>query len=337
MSSQIRPSVTNPTVAAIYKEINDGMIVLAPEFQRKFVWTQEHQEKFIETILRGLPFPEIYVSSGSVDVENMRTTRNVIDGQQRLTTIKNYIEGRFDRPLQTIKYYKDLTQDEKSQFLVYELVVRDLGKIDDDVVREIFRRINLTKFKLDAVEIHNAIYDGAFIKCAKGILDSIDLSVFGVFKESEFTRMSDLHFILTVMATIESGGYFLQDTPVEGFIERYNETYENENETSRRILGALNFIGKIALPPDSMWFRKANFFTMVVELAWNKETIPADLRARMLSLEESVMANKLKPESDFGRYYSYMYQNTNGRIARVTRGEMFRSRCIASIVKDLEL
>lgn len=93
MSTQIRPSVTNPTLASLYKEISDGLLVLAPDFQRRFVWTMEHQEEFIDTIMKGLPFPEIYVSTGQVDIEMMRTTRNVIDGQQRLTTIRNYIDG----------------------------------------------------------------------------------------------------------------------------------------------------------------------------------------------------------------------------------------------------
>ena len=61
MTNQIKPSVTNPPISTVIKEINDELLVLAPDFQRKFVWTQEHQEEFIDTILNGLPFPEIYV------------------------------------------------------------------------------------------------------------------------------------------------------------------------------------------------------------------------------------------------------------------------------------
>jgi hypothetical protein len=38
--------------------------------------------------------------------------------------------------------------------------MRDIGRVEEETVREIFRRINLTKFKLEDVEIHNAIYDG---------------------------------------------------------------------------------------------------------------------------------------------------------------------------------
>jgi hypothetical protein len=159
MSLQIRPSVTNPTIGQIYKEIADELLILTPDFQRRFVWTQSHQEEFIDTILGGYPFPEIYVSKGDVDVVAMRTVRLVIDGQQRLTTIKNYIDGRSEKPYSKIPNYKDLEDDQKGDFLSYEVVVRDLGKINDTTVKEIFRRINLTKFNLDTTEIHNAIYD----------------------------------------------------------------------------------------------------------------------------------------------------------------------------------
>ena len=95
MSHQIKPSVTNPTIADIYEKIDGGRLQLSPDFQRKFVWTQEHQEQFLDTILNGYPFPEIYVCQGETDTKKLRTSQKVIDGQQRLTTIKNYIEHEF--------------------------------------------------------------------------------------------------------------------------------------------------------------------------------------------------------------------------------------------------
>ena len=125
----------------------------------------------------------------------MRTTEWVIDGQQRLTTIKKYMDGKHDKTLKKIKKFEDLTDDERGEFLSYQIVVRDIGQVDDSDIKEVFRRINLTKFKLEDVEIHNAIYDGEFIQTAKDILDNIDLSDFPVFRESEFTRMADLYFI----------------------------------------------------------------------------------------------------------------------------------------------
>ncbi|MHC2666977.1 DUF262 domain-containing protein [Bradyrhizobium diazoefficiens] len=328
MTLQIKPSVTNPTVADVYQEIDQGKLVLQPDFQRKFVWTHEHQEDFIDTILAGLPFPEIYVCEGEVDVQRLRTTRLVIDGQQRLTTIRNYIEGKHEHPLAKVPPYKDLTDGQKREFASYQIVMRDLGKVDHDTTREIFRRINLTKFKLDDVEIHNAVYDGHFIQAAKYILENVNLEQYGVLRESEFTRMADLHFILLVMATIENGGYFAQDREVEPKVSAFNDEYPNRDHTIALLIKTFAIIRDLNLPVDSMWFRKSNFFTLVVEIANHIGGLPNDLSQKLLALEEKVMANRSDTNSEFYRYYSYMYQATHGRQARVVRAEFFQKYCL---------
>ena len=328
MPHQIKPSVTNPTIADIYQLIDEGKLILRPEFQRKFVWTHEHQEAFIDTILNGLPFPEIYVCEGEVDVQKLRTTRLVIDGQQRLTTIRNYIEGKNEHPLVKIPTYQSLSQENKQEFLGYQVVMRDLGKVDEETTREIFRRINLTKFKLDDIEIHNAIYDGHFIRAAKTILDNIGLEKYGVLRESEFTRMADLHFILLVMATLENGGYFAQDREVEPMVATYNDEYPNKDHIIALLIKTFATINDLDLPVDSMWFRKSNFFTLVVEIAKHVNELPNDIKERLLSLEENVISNKMNADSKYNKYYSYMYQATHGRTARVVRGEYFEEACL---------
>jgi hypothetical protein len=328
MTSQIKPSVTNPTIADIYQAIDAEKLVLRPDFQRKFVWTAEHQEAFLDTIHRGLPFPEIYVCEGSIDVAKLTTTKLVIDGQQRLTTIRRYIEADPATPLTTVASYASLTKDEKENFLSYQIVVRDIGRVNEETVREIFRRINLTKFKLEDVEIHNAVYDGHFIKTAKRVLDNAPLEQYGVFKESEFTRMADLHFIMLVMATIEHGGYFAQDREVEPKVAGFNEEYPNRDHMVALLLKTFAIINDLGLSPDSLWFRKSNFFTLVVELATHIDSLPSDLGARLHRLEDNIAANRGKLDNEFGLYYSYMYQATHGRKARVVRGDAFRKHIL---------
>ncbi|HYG88901.1 MAG TPA: DUF262 domain-containing protein [Azospirillum sp.] len=322
MANQINPSVTNPTIADIYQSIESGRLILKPDFQRKFVWTHEHQEDFIDTILNGYPFPEIYVCRGDVDLKLLKTTQFVIDGQQRLTTIKRYIDGVHDKPVSKIPPFKDLGS-KLEDFLTYKIVVRDIGNVSDETVREVFRRINLTKFKLEDIEIHNAIYDGAFIKTAKEILTLISLKSYGVFHDSEFTRMADLHFVLLVMSTIEFGGYFPEDNEVERNIAGNNEEYNNAEPMKKLLEKTFAVIDRLCLPADSMWFRKSNFFTMVVEIAKHIDDIPKDIADRLAALEETVMHNKRNSDNMYGRYYQYMYQGTNQRKARVIRSELF--------------
>jgi len=328
VSQQIKPSVTNPTIAAIYKMIERGELTLQPDFQRKFVWTHEHQEQFIDTILKGFPFPEVYVCDGEVNIAKMLTCKNVIDGQQRLTTIKNYIDDNFKEPLIGIKPYADLSEPEKKSFVSYQVVMRDLGEIDAAMTREIFRRINLTKFKLDNVEIQNAIYDGEFIQAAKIILDNIDLQNYGVFRESEFTRMADLHFILLVMSTVENEGYFVQDKEVESLVSINNDKYPAKDHMIALFLKVFATINDFKLPNDSMWFRKSNFYTLVCEVAKNISILPADFANRLQVLEDNVMDAKKNPSSPYAKYYSCMYQSTHSRSARIIRAQYLVDECI---------
>lgn len=322
MTKQLSPSVTHPTIAEVYQNIRAKKLVLRPDFQRRFVWTHEHQEEFIDTILNGFPFPEIYVCRGTIDVVNLTTTQNVIDGQQRLTTIQRYIEGGQDRPFKKIPEFANLSEEEKKEFLSYQIVMRDLGDVGDDLIREIFRRINLTKFKLEDVEIHNAVYDGEFIKTAKAILDSIDLRSYAVFHESEFSRMADLHFILLVMSTLENEGYFVQDNEVEGFIAKFNEEYPNGDKVRGLLLEVFAEIDNLGLSSDSIWFRKSNFFTLVVELAKHGGQLPPNAGEILARLDQEILGAKLKPETIFGIYYGYMYTGTTGRKARIERASV---------------
>ncbi|MDF2411038.1 DUF262 domain-containing protein [Aeromonas sp. 2HA2] len=323
MAAQIKPSVTNPTIADIYEKIDTHRLELAPNFQRKFVWTHEHQEAFLDTILNGFPFPEIYVCQGSTDTKKLRTTQKVIDGQQRLTTIKNYIENEFKKSLKSIPSFDELSEEARENFLSYQVVVRDIGKVEDDLVREIFRRINLTKFKLDNIEIHNAIYDGKFIQIAKELANEVALEEFGVFHESEFTRMADVHFFLQVMSTLVRGGYYPRDNEVEKCVAEFNEAFPDSHKIKSQILKSVAIIQGLGLEADSIWFRKSCFFTLVVELC-TTDTLPSDILNRLNAFDNAVLASKNAKDTDHGAFYHSMYSGTNDRKARVIRSEAFR-------------
>jgi len=323
MANQIKPSVTNPTIADIYEKIDDKKLDLSPDFQRKFVWTQDHQEEFLDTILNGFPFPEIYVCQGKVDTKKMRTSQKVIDGQQRLTTITNYIEGNFEKPLKKVKPFDDLNEEEREDFLSYQIVVRDIGRVEEHLVREIFRRINLTKFKLEDIEIQNAIYDGKFIQTAKELANDIELGEFGVFHDSEFTRMADVHFFLQVMSTLERGGYYQGDKELERCVEEFNEEFENYHKIKSAILNAFSIIRKLSLPIDSIWFRKSNFFTLTVEISM-AGSVPEKFKENLEVFESNILENRHNKSNDFGVYYACMYAGTNNRKSRVTRATLIK-------------
>lgn len=327
MAKQIPAQPDKKSISDLIGKIQRKELILQPDFQREFVWTPAHMENFIQTILDGFPFPEIYISQKGIDLTTLATQNVVVDGQQRLTTIQRYIEGSDDFE-KRISKFADLGDDNQRDFLNYDVTVRDLKDVPADTIIEIFKRINSTNFTLTAIEINNAIYNGEFISCAKDILEIINKAEHKVpiFSESELTRMADLHFILLVMSTLEEGGYFTQDTKVENYIAEFNDEYPNSDVNKDLVSSTIINILDSKLPLDSIWVRKSNFFTLVTELCFAKTKIE-DKIDKLTTAEENILANKNedKVENKYAKYYASMYAGTNSRTSRVRRSEFIRT------------
>ena len=325
MAKQLPSSPSNKKISDLVGMIRRGELILQPEFQRKLVWNPSHKEAFIDTILSGYPFPEIYIPQSGIDVETLQSQQVVVDGQQRLTTIMQYLDENNNDFGKSIPKYKDLGTKEKEEFLNYNVVIRDLQDIESNIIKEVFKRINQTKFNLEQIEIQNAVYDGEFISTAKEILDASAVEDLPVFNDIEVSRMGDLNFILLSMATYEEGGYFVGNKNTEDNIIRYNDNYANKEIIKNNFVSKIEFIRDLNLPDDSIWFRKSNFFTLLMELLW-AENIPANFKDKLLDFESNIVQNKGNRSNDFGIYYSYMYTGTNNRAARVERGRIFKEQ-----------
>jgi len=82
---------TNKKLLELFNMMKNSSLLLTPSFQRKLVWNDTHKEDFIETILLGLPFPEIYLADGGINLDTQTSETLVVDGQQRLSTIYQYV------------------------------------------------------------------------------------------------------------------------------------------------------------------------------------------------------------------------------------------------------
>lgn len=327
MAKQLPSSPSNKMISELIGMIRREELILQPEFQRKLVWNINHKSAFIDTILKGYPFPEIYLSQSGIDFETLKSQQVVVDGQQRLSTIMQYVEGIPEQKWKGIPLFKDLSTDQKNDFLNYNVVVRNLQDASEDVVKEVFRRINQTKFNLEQIEIQNALYDGEFISAAKEIVTLNQLENFPVFSDIDISRMSDLNFVLLCMSTLLEGGYYAGNKKTEEFIIRYNDSFVERDNVITQFNKTFDYIKSLSLPQDSIWYRKSNFFTLVMELLF--KSIPQeDISNSLTTFETKVNENKENKENEYGLYYAYMYTGTNGRTARVERGRIFKEHIL---------
>lgn len=330
MTQQITSSPSTKKISDLIGLIRRNELILQPEFQRNLVWNARHKESFIDTILCGYPFPEIYIAQSGVNLDTLATQQVIVDGQQRLSSIMEYVDGKASF-CHKIQKFAELPDEKKIAFLNYDVVVRDLKDASSEVIKEIFRRINQTKYNLSPIEIQHAIYDGEFISTANDILNNFDKDKLPIFNEMDTARMSDLNFILLIMATIEEGGYFSGNSLTEAKIISYNDYYPNKDSIKEKITSIINKIITLNLAVDSMWFRKSNFFTLIIELSKIDGDIPEDIKDRLVHFENMVMQDKDNGTSDGGKYYSMMYTGTNKRSSRIERGVLLKKYVIDNV------
>lgn len=81
------------TTETIINQIKKGNIDLDPDFQRRDAWTDKMRSSFIESILLGIPIPQIVLAEQNLDSGSKYI---VLDGKQRLTTIMKFSQASQD-------------------------------------------------------------------------------------------------------------------------------------------------------------------------------------------------------------------------------------------------
>uniref|UniRef100_UPI003751B80C DUF262 domain-containing protein n=1 Tax=Undibacterium sp. TaxID=1914977 RepID=UPI003751B80C len=146
----IKYTIRSIALLNIVNDVRRQRLVPDAYFQRNLVWRDVHKKDFIETILDGYPFPQMFFSRGKIDVEKMDSVACIVDGQQRTNAIVEFIDNKF--PVKG-KYFHELTAEEKSTFLKYEIAVVELDLDNDSPhVKEIFKRLNRTANSLSTIE-----------------------------------------------------------------------------------------------------------------------------------------------------------------------------------------
>lgn len=144
---------------------SDHTIILDPEFQRGSVWTPAARIYLIDTILRLLPIPKIYMRT-TIDIKSKRSIREVVDGQQRLRAIIDFANDKFVLSKRTGEFagyrYSSLSPELQQRFLEYPLAVDQLVNATTDDVLEVFARLNSYTVTLNPPEKRHAKYWGEF-------------------------------------------------------------------------------------------------------------------------------------------------------------------------------
>ncbi len=226
-------------VDGLVKRLKRGDVFI-PEFQRDYVWKMPEASKFIESLLLGLPVPGVFLA------QEQETGRMlVIDGQQRLLSLKYFFQGEF-KPAESTKTkrvfrltkvksqfdgktYEELDSKDRINLensVIHATIVKQESPAEDDTsIYHIFERLNSGGRKLTPQEIRVAVYHGRLIELAKN-LNSLPewRAVFGPKND----RMKDVELILRFLAMKESHMFYTK--PMIEFINTFCAKNRNPSD-----------------------------------------------------------------------------------------------------------
>lgn len=340
-------TATNKRIRELISDLDQKRLIPNPKFQRRLVWSQKHKAEFIRTVLEGMPFPEIYIAAGEVDVNTGQGHSMLVDGQQRITTLYEFFKGSPNLDLPSdIPLYSSLPDHRKKEFLEYKVVVRDLGQLPVAEVIDIFQRINSTSYSLNAIEVANARYDNDLKDLAEEVTRISFWDARRIFRLNEVKRMLDVNFALILVTTMMSD-YYNRDDRVEEFLIRYNDSFDRRAQVKAEVEGTIGFVDDLQLPDGSRAWQRADLFTLLVEIHrfLFKDKIVLDQRQTRESLNcfyelvdevkhsaSPQSSLKIGPtagkvpigEGDLSQYYRASLQASNDRGSRIERGRILR-------------
>lgn len=258
------------SVADFLEWHTSGLLDLSPKFQRRSVWTRAAKSFLIDTILRGKPMPKVLLTQDLINKKNVRT---VVDGQQRIRAILEFVAGTFTvlsahNAEHAGKTFAELEEDIQGTLLQYEVGVDLLYNVSLADMLDIFARINTYSVVLNTQEKLNAKYLGAFKTNAYelGFAYVSYMLDGGILNEKSVSRMGEAQLASDLLVSLVGGVQTVKN------IEKYYKEYENYETVPENLAKAVDsykesmkFVGSIYDAQElrnTNWSRPHWFYTL---------------------------------------------------------------------------
>lgn len=270
-------------VADFVTWLKNKQLKLAPEFQRRAVWKSGAKSFLIDTIIKGLPIPIIFLRDVRTSADSYVPIREIIDGQQRIRTVLSFVCPEYLTDYNPIRdaftvtkahnkeiagrSFSELDAEIKRQILDYEFDAHILpSRIDDREIIQIFRRMNSTSYTVNKQELRNSEYFGEF-KTSVYLLAAEQLQrwrTWRLFTEDNISRMAEVELTtecVDVIVKEEISGK--SPANLDNLYKDYDEYYPNRDEIERRFRDVMETINNnfVGTPNDFVFFKRTLFYT----------------------------------------------------------------------------
>jgi hypothetical protein len=305
-----KPERSSYSVLDFSQWLSAGSLVIAPKFQRRPVWTTPRRTHLIDTILHGLPVPPLYLRVRQSD-DRKKTLREVIDGQQRLRAVLEFIDGKFslsknlDAPWAN-KGFSQLNPSQQDQIRQFSFICEVFPGISDSDVLEIFSRVNSYSVQLNAQELRNGKYFGLFKQLAYKLAHRY-LEFWRkhhIFAEQSIARMLEVELVSELLIAQIHG---MQDKKksIDKYYAQYDDNFTNRSEAESRfatVFDEINMTFEDRL--SSLQFRRGPLFYSVYCVTYHRmfalpeQTLRTPRKGRLSSSERQDLLDAATRLSD---------------------------------------
>lgn len=320
-------SPTTKDVALLQQLFKDGQLLLAPEFQRNSVWPRVAKAYLIDTVLNDRPMPLFFFQRGR-SAQTGRPVYSIIDGQQRLKAIFDFLDDRFslsasgDAPYAG-KRFSQLRPAQQDQIRSYDIVVEELSGYGDEDIRDIFVRMNKYVVKLSPQELRHAKAKGAFHLFVEKVAKWPWWRDRRVFSAQQLARMRAVEFAAELSILLIEGP---QDkkSAVDLYYGEYTNAFAAGTRVSRRLKQYLELIDKWLPKLSETRFRKpVDLYSLIgaIDQLHDDGALagvkPAAARKRLLDFEKELQLKS--PGGTAGEYALAASRQTDNVAPRTVR------------------
>lgn len=249
-----------------------GRLEIRPDFQRKAVWSDAAKIMLIDTVLRSIPMPKVFVASS---IKDQQVHRTVIDGQQRITAILSFLNDEFALLDPYAGEYQGLVFSQlpptiQAAILQYRVDFNEAIEFSDEELRETYSRLNKYSVALTKQELRRADYPGRFLALSEQLASLDYLEEGRIFTVANRRRLADVEYVSELLAALIAGPQDKRDS-LDSFYLKF-ATWDQAEESSvlKRFMEALSDIQTIfdaSLPIHGTRFKqKADLYSLLLAI-----------------------------------------------------------------------